>query len=286
MHFCCHSGSQQHQSWVPNSLKIHSKSIQNFTALFIYFWIHFGRLCDYVAPHVRWCFRTWAKRRDPAKVLPLPIYSRVRAFHGASKINLKINKNINQHLHNFLMDFNFVLEAIWPSFWLHFWSKFHGKTHSKFHRCFDRFWDGFWLPFWSNLAPKIDPKLIQAALGAKGAPRSMPGSLRSFKRLPKWNPKRTQGPQNQAFGHPKASKMELQTPKMDSQISPEFRKRSLAQNFTKMPKLINISFETQKMKNWKSSQMNKNYIPNWIQHATNLEPKFDAVGSQNGSKNA
>ena len=101
----------------------------------------------------------------------------------------------------------------------------------------------------SNLAPKIDPKLIQAARGAKGAPKSMPGSLRSLKRLPKWSPNSALGPQNRAFGHPRASKMELWSPKMDTQIPPEFRKRSLAQNFKTMPKLINVSFERQKKKN-------------------------------------
>ena len=82
----------------------------------------------------------------------------------------------------------------------------------------------------SQNSSKIDPGRVWA----KGAPRSMPGSLRSLKRLPKHSPSRAQGLQNPAFGHPKSSKLELQTSKMETQITPEFRKRSLAQNFKTM----------------------------------------------------
>ena len=72
--------------------------------------------------------------------------------------------------------------------------------------------------------------------------------------------------------------MELQIHKMKSQITPEFRKRSLAQNPQNNTK-IKVLFEKQSRVIGNGIQMNE--PKEWIQNrmdptATNLEPKFDS----------
>ena len=86
-------------------------------------------------------------------------------------------------------------------------------------------------PIWLQ---KSRPKLIHDALEAQGPPRSAPGSLRNHKRHA-MEPKLSPGPSRSTRwlpqGFHKGAPDTHRTPKMESQITPELPKWSLAQGF-------------------------------------------------------
>ena len=159
-----------------------------------------------------------------------------------------------------------ILASSWEAFGLIFASilrtKFHQKMHSKFHRFLDRFWEAFGLPWPSIWLPKSLPKSIQVALGAQGAPWSVPRSLRTLKSHQKWSPKWAQDPQNRPFGRLQASKTEPQSAQHRIPETPDFQKWSLAQGTPNAPKT-----------NQTSSQTNAKF-----------ETKLDPIWNQPGTK--
>ena len=122
-------------------------------------------------------------------------------------------------------------------------------------------------PIWLQ---KSRPKLIHDALEAQGPPRSAPGSLRNHKRHA-MEPKLSPGPSKSTRwlpqGFHKGAPDTHRTPKMESQITPELPKWSLAQGFQNDTE-INES-KIQPNKPTIGNQTGSNMEP--------LEPNFDSL---------